>query len=186
MIHRIALTGAQGTGKSTLARAIADQARAYGRTVALYEGLGESVGGGGLALGERAGADSIRAFVRLHHAREAAASAEIQVFDRSLLDTLAYARVLDCLDAMEMKELGQVTIASCRRIMDLLWLRVTTDYPVRNPTDETPEFRRAIDAAIGAIAREQAIRLIEHAIPPERIDDIASAVCEGINLQKRS
>jgi predicted ATPase len=174
MNHRISLTGAQGTGKSTLAHAIAHQLRAGGLDVALHVGLGDEVAGGGLPIGALAGAESVRAFVNLHQAREAAASKAVQIFDRCLLDTLAYAHVLACLPPDELESLRKATVASCARLTRLIWLRVTTDYPVLSGTDETPEFRRAIDAAIGRVVHDNGIALVQHAIPPERIEDIVA------------
>ena len=94
VIHRISLTGSQGTGKSTLARAIADRLLAAGHEVALYGGLGDEVAGGASPPAPSPARRSVRAFVRLHLAREAAASGAVQIFDRCLLDTLAYAHVL--------------------------------------------------------------------------------------------
>src|SRR4051812_9926619 len=91
VIHRISLTGAQGTGKSTLARAIAERLRIAGRPATLYEGLGDEVARSGLATGALADAESVRTFARLHAAREGQASDDVQVFDRCLLDGLAYA-----------------------------------------------------------------------------------------------
>jgi predicted ATPase len=176
LIHRISLTGAQGTGKSTLAGAIADRLSLEGLDVTLHVGLGDDVAAGGLPTGARAGAESVRAFVTLHRTREAAASGAVQIFDRCLLDTLAYAHVLACLPPDELERLRNITIASCARLTRLIWLRVTTDYPVQRPTDETPEFRRAIDAAIGTLAQRHGIALVPHAIPPDRIEDIVSDV----------
>jgi thymidylate kinase len=182
---RISLTGAQGTGKSTLARAIADRLIAEGRAVALYEGLGHDVARSGLATGALAGAESVRAFARLHRTREAAAAGALQIFDRCLLDALAYAQVLRCLPAVEFDDLRRDTIASCARLTMLLWLRVTVEYPVQGPLDETSEFRTAVDEAIGGVARQNGITLIEHAIPPDRVDDIASAVAESLAKYRR-
>jgi hypothetical protein len=53
---------------------------------------------------------------------------------------------------------------------------VTHDYPVLTASDETPEFRRAIDAAIGRLAGDNAIMLFECAIPPQQVDDVVAAV----------
>jgi hypothetical protein len=174
MSYRMSMTGAQGTGKSTLAQAIAERLSAQGVTgVQLRRGAGDHVTAVGFLTGQRANAEGVRAFARLHFEREAEAGGVAIVFDRCLLDTLAYATVLDCLPTDEYKTLRQSTVKSCSRMDQLLWLRVTTDYPVTSPRDETPEFRRAIDAAIGRLAADNGIALSEHRVPPESIDEIA-------------
>jgi predicted ATPase len=179
---RISLTGAQGTGKSTLARAIAERLHSPRREILLHEGIGNAVAGSGLATGALGTAESVRTFVRLHRARDAApSSAAVQIFDRCLLDAFAYAHVLACLPKRELEELRRATIESCAGLARLIWLRVSHDYPVMTPRDETPEFRRAIDAAIGRLARENAIALIEHALFPDRIDDITAEVQAFVN-----
>jgi predicted ATPase len=178
VIHRISLTGAQGTGKSTLARAIADRLLADGRDVALHAGLGGQVARYGHATGALASSESVRTFVRMHRDREAASEKAVQVFDRCLLDALAYAHVLACLPGDELEDLRLATIASCARLTRLLWLRVTVDYPVLGAADESPAFRRAIDGAIGYLARDYGIMLVEHAIPPDRPADIARTLRE--------
>jgi predicted ATPase len=176
-MYRISLTGAQGTGKSTLARAIATQLRIDGIVgVQACSGVGDQVTLAGFATGARAGVDAVRRFAQLHQAREAAATGSVLVFDRCLLDTLAYAEVLDCMSGADFDSLRDAAVVSCRRFAQLLWLRVTHDYPVLTPSDETPEFRRAIDAAIGRLARDNAITLFEYAMPPQQIDDIVEAV----------
>jgi len=176
-MYRISLTGAQGTGKSTLARAIGAQLRIDGVVgVEICSGVGERVALSGFATGARAGIDAVRHFAQLHQAREAAATGRVLVFDRCLLDTLAYAEVLGCMSDAEFASLRAAAIASSRRFAQLVWLRVTHDYPVLTPSDETPEFRRAIDAAIGRLARDNAITLFEYAMPPQQIDDIVGAV----------
>lgn len=176
-IHRIALTGAQGTGKSTLARALVARFKAAGRfDVDGYFGLGVAIADAGHRTGALADAAALRHFAEAHMAREAGAVAPVQVFDRCLLDALAYARVLGCLDAAELATLTQAAQASCGRIAQLLWLRITSDYPVLNERDESLELRRAIDAAIGQLARAYAVPLIEHAVPPDSIEGIVEGV----------
>lgn len=178
MVYRISLTGAQGTGKSTLARAIVDRLRdVRALDVELCTGVGSQVAGAGFTTGAGASREGLLAFAALHQQREAAASAPIQVFDRCLIDTLAYARVLGCLTAHQLARLEAATVAASRRVTQLLWLRVTTDYPVLTSSDETPEFRRAIDAAIGQLAKERSIALDECAMPPDRLDAVVERVC---------
>lgn len=187
MSYRIAFTGAQGTGKSTLAKAVAARLQAGGAgPVRAWLGIGGDVATAGLAVGEQAGAPAVRRFAELHRVREARADADatggVQVFDRCLLDTLAYADVLGCLDAAEFERLRAAAAASSARCGQLLWLRVTQDYAVLDARDESPAFRRAIDAAIGRLAAASGIALLEHAMPPEPLDAVVEAVlrrCPG-------
>src|SRR6185503_409306 len=98
MSYQIGLTGAQGTGKSTLARAVVARLEAEGiGDIESCFGLGEGIVGAGLVTGARAGPETVRLFARTHIAREASEGGVVRVFDRALLDTLAYAEVLECL-----------------------------------------------------------------------------------------
>lgn len=174
LAYRIALTGAQGTGKSTLARVLLGRFRESGvDDVDALVGVGATVGATGHAVGSTATAATVRLFAAEHLAREHAAAAQVQLFDRCMLDALAYARVLDVLPRDELAELHRTTAASMAACAMVVWMRVSADYPVVTERDESPEFRRAIDAAIGECSRELGVALIEHAVPPDTIDAIA-------------
>lgn len=161
--YRISLTGAQGTGKSTLARAIAARLRAQGiADIVANDSAGPAVVAQGHATGSRAGVETLRLFARLHQVREAEAAGAVAVFDRCLLDTLAYALVLGGLGAAELAALQQAALMSSRRADQLLWCRIAGDYPVQGPHDETPAFRREIDAAIGRLVRDHRLPACEH------------------------
>jgi len=177
MHYRIAMTGAQGTGKSTLARAVGTALRDAGvADVQESAGLGAYLAQAGHRIGARAGAETVRQFARAHIAREASTVGAVRVFDRCLLDTLAYARVLGCLPHAEFNALTRATVASSTRFAELVWLRVTHDYLELSERDESPAFRRAIDAAIGALAHEHGILLREHAIPPDSAAELATKI----------
>lgn len=174
--YRILLTGAQGTGKSTLARAIAARLRAEGTTdVAGLDSAGAAISAQGHATGHRAPADTVRLFARLHQAREAESGFAVGVFDRCLLDTLAYALVLGCLGAEELDRLQAAAIASSRRADQLLWCRIASDYPAQGPQDETPAFRREIEAAIGQVVRAHRLPVHEH---PDAVGQAGAIVDE--------
>jgi len=160
--YRILLTGAQGTGKSTLAKAIRARFRAEGNAdIADHESVGPALLAQGHATGSRADADTVRLFARLHWDREAHAVGAVAVLDRCLLDTLAYALVLDCLGAVELARLQQAALMSSRRAERLLWCRIASDYPVQGPHDESPAFRREIDATIGRLVRAHSLPVSE-------------------------
>jgi predicted ATPase len=175
--YRILLTGAQGTGKSTLARAISARLRAEGTDgLASLDSAGGAVSAQGHTTGGRAGADTVRLFARLHQAREAEGHFAVGVFDRCLLDTLAYALVLDCLDAAELQRLQAAALASSRRADQLLWCRIACDYPAQGPQDETPAFRREIDAAIARVVSAHRLPVREH---PDAVGQ-AGAIVEEV------
>lgn len=177
MTYRIALTGAQGTGKSTLARALVEGLAAAGvADVHGYLGLGTTVSEAGHRVGGQADAEAVRHFFQAHLTREAEAQGSVQVFDRCLLDALAYAQVLGCFGREEFDSLCEAVKESSAGLARLLWLRITSDYPVLTPQDESPELRRAIDSAIGHLARTHAIPLIEIAVTPESIEGIVQDV----------
>jgi predicted ATPase len=86
----IAVTGAQGSGKSTIVRALME--RLEGRMMPLVpvQGIGAFVGSLKFPLGESATRDTISAFLLEHVRRERHAPSDA-VFDRCLIDLVAYA-----------------------------------------------------------------------------------------------
>jgi len=96
----IAITGAQGSGKSTVAGELAQQLNARGIAIEAVHGIGAYVGALKFPLGESATRDTISAFLLEHVRRERHAPA-IAVFDRCLIDLVAYAIIqLDPTDPM--------------------------------------------------------------------------------------
>jgi predicted ATPase len=179
------MTGAQGTGKSILTRAVCDALRDAGVTdVRRYVGLGTSPWVAGLRLGVRADAETVRQFAYAHITRESSGSGQGQVFDRCLLDTLAYAHVLGCLPHGEFRALTRATVASSARFAQIAWLRVTNDYPASSARDEPADFRRRIDAAIGMLARAHRMALHEHAMSPDSVDDLARRIVSRFLSQR--
>lgn len=190
---RVAFTGAQGTGKSTLARALGQALRAAGvarvtEHLGLGQGLvqarhpGDATALASLALGERASAQALRAVQAWHLAREAEADADaaaapgVQVFDRCLLDSLAYADVLGGLAADEQQALAQAAQASARRLRLLVAMRITGDYPVLSEQDESPGFRRAVEQAILSRAQAWGLPLLPLALSGPEIAPAAQAL----------
>jgi predicted ATPase len=193
-VHRIALTGAQGTGKSTLARHIAQALGGQADVdVRLYTGLGDFALANRLATGMVADASTVRALARWHLEREAGACAAanaptsppvartVVILDRCLLDTLAYAEVLACLPAAELHELRQAAGRSSRMFEQLLFIRITSDYPVTSVLDETPEFRRAVEQAIEAAGTSLGLAMTEVRLsPPMQPERVCREVLERL------
>jgi len=86
----IAITGAQGSGKSTVARGVAQQLNARGIATVALQGIGAYVSALNFPLGESATSDTIAAFLLEHIKRERHAP-PMAVFDRCLVDLVAYA-----------------------------------------------------------------------------------------------
>ena len=99
----------------------------------------------GMATGALSSVESVRTFVRLHRARDATGStAAVQLFDRCLLQMRSRMRVLAMPAEGGTRGTARgIRLSSRARLARLLWLRVTHDYPVVSPRDETPQFRRA-------------------------------------------
>jgi len=157
----IAVTGAQGTGKSTFARALHRLVRdELCQDVELLTDIGAVV-----EL-QRQGAswtarDRVLAFAAEHMRRERVATAPIVILDRCLLDALAYASVLGCLQTDEHKALLRAAAVSLRRVALAFRLRVTADYPITGAADESPALRRRIDDAIEVLATSLGVTLRE-------------------------
>jgi predicted ATPase len=86
----IAVTGAQGSGKSTIARALVKRLKGPMTASVPVQGIGAYVGALNFPLGESATHDTIIAFLLEHVRRERHAPPDA-VFDRCLIDLVAYA-----------------------------------------------------------------------------------------------
>src|ERR1019366_1837045 len=112
-----AITGAQGVGKTTLARAIFETCRARTSvTCELLKGIGQRAKDSGHPLGSDATTATIYAFAAEHLRRERKCTAELIIQDRCLLDLLAYVRVLDVLDQAALEMLQEVALTSLASI----------------------------------------------------------------------
>ena len=86
----IAVTGAQGSGKSTIVRALVERLEGRMTPLVSVQGIGAYVGSLKFPLGESATRDTISAFLLEHVRRERHAPPDA-VFDRCLIDLVAYA-----------------------------------------------------------------------------------------------
>lgn len=160
-VLRVAITGAQGAGKSTLGSALERWARRQlDPRARLYAGLGDAVFAGLDAIERTQPAARVRAFVAAHLAREAALEPGLALLDRCLLDAAAYAQVLACLPAGEWSALEDRLRASMAATAAVLVVPIAADYPVLAEADESPAFRRRIETAILALGQRLAAPLV--------------------------
>ena len=86
----VAVTGAQGSGKSTIVRALVERLEHSTMSLVPVQGIGAYVASLKFPLGESATRDTITAFL-LEHVRRERRAPPAAVFDRCLTDLVAYA-----------------------------------------------------------------------------------------------
>lgn len=152
---RVAITGAQGVGKTTLARDLF--AICHDRTrisCELLQGIGQRVKGAGYPLGQAATSDTIYAFAAEHLRRERTCQSELVIQDRCMIDLLAYVQVLGLLEEPALRMLKEATLFSLAAIDLILYVPMFEALRSAGTGVETPEFRAKIDAVIPEVARE--------------------------------
>ena len=156
MVKRYAITGAQGTGKTTLARELCQSCNQFVGDCELLEGIGARVTAMGFPLGSRATPDTLCAFAAEHIRREREASGQVVILDRCLLDLLAYGRVLgyesDAIGIL-LKELAQSSLPVLRAIF---YLPIVSGIE-SGGQHEDPVFRKQIDNEVQLCAKELGI-----------------------------
>jgi predicted ATPase len=158
---RVAVTGAQGVGKTTLARDLFAICRARtGVSCEFLQGIGHRVKEAGYPLGPAATSGTIYAFAAEHLKRERTCQAELVIQDRCLIDLLAYVRVLGLLEEPASWMLKEATLTSLETIDLILFVPICDVLRNAGTAVETPEFRARIDAAIPTIARELGVQIV--------------------------
>ena len=156
--HLIAVTGAQGVGKSTFCEklAVALQERAQ-KTVRLMAGLGQRLTAIGVPLGSNSGLNTIPVVFAAHLERQLEAANSIVIFDRCVVDALAYTRCLHLVDAFQLRLYEAVAALSAREISLMVHLRLTPFFETKGKPHEEPELRlqvsREIPKILNALAR---------------------------------
>ena len=154
MSRRVAFTGAQGVGKTTLVAAVSEKLKARS-TVAVLEGLGASVAALGVPVGEGATTETLMAFAELHLRRERLAqSAEFVLQDRCFLDLLAYARATRC-DTALYSLLSECAAWSLRRIVHVYYVPIEPFSAKSLVSRESDQFKIQVADAI----QQEATRL---------------------------
>jgi predicted ATPase len=178
---RVAVTGAQGVGKTTLARDLFAICRARtGVSCEILEGIGHRVKEAGYPLGSAATSGTVYAFAAEHLRRERTCLAELVIQDRCLIDLLAYVRVLGLLEEPALRMLQEATLTSLEGIDLILFVPMCDALRDTGTAVETPEFRARIDAAIPAVAQELGVQIVAvEGEPAERAAKAFSLVAEG-------
>ena len=152
--RRVAFTGAQGVGKTTLVAAVRKKLKTRS-AVAVLEGLGASVAEIGVPVGEVATTETLMAFAELHLRRERLAqSAEFVLQDRCFLDLLAYARAMRC-DTALYSLLSECAAWSLQRIVHVYYVPIEAFSARSLVSRESDQFRIQVADAI----QQEATRL---------------------------
>jgi len=160
--HRFAITGAQGSGKTTLAIALYEASlREFPERCALLSGIGHEVAGKGYPLGLEATAETIFAFGAAHLRRERECISALVIQDRCLVDLLAYARVRNCLGSAAVELLEQLVIYACSTFDAIFYLPISEATRAIVRSSENADFRAAVDGRIEQLSRELGLVLLE-------------------------
>lgn len=158
----VAVTGAQGVGKSTFCRSLCSRLAGAGRSdVTLLDGLGERIKALGIPLGSASDPRTIAAVFTAHLEREAAAPPGIILLDRCVVDALAYTRTLAVGTEVDRRLFECVAALASKRLGLVLHLSLSPFFSDRGAGHETPELRFAVARGIGPILDELGLRHTE-------------------------
>lgn len=188
---RVAVTGAQGVGKTTLARDLFTICSAHTEvSCEILQGIGQRVKAAGYPLGTSATSETVCAFAAEHLRRERDVLADLVVQDRCLLDLLAYVRILGLLNGPALRMLQEVTLTSLKAIDLILFVPMCEAIRNAGTVVEPPEFRAQIDTAIPMIAQELGVHMVAvEGTPPERVAKAFSFVvkiAQGVAFDQRN
>jgi predicted ATPase len=148
----VAVTGAQGVGKSTFCHALVSRLQQAGREdVRLFDGLGDNLKAMGVPLGSKSTPQTIFAVWATHLEREASVAGGLVVLDRCIVDALAYTRVLNLSSELERRVLEQAAILAAERLGFVVHLECSTFFADKRGSHETAEDRRRVADEIGVV-----------------------------------
>lgn len=141
----VAITGAQGVGKSTFCRELASTLRTMlGEDVLLLDDLGATVSAMGVPLGSSSTKQTISAVWTTHLEREDRAPGGMVILDRCVVDALAYTRVLDLGTDLDRRLLEAVGRLASNRLSFVIHLTLSGFFADRGASHETPHHRQAV------------------------------------------
>ena len=147
----VAVTGAQGVGKSTFCNALRDALAEQGHRVTLLAGLGAALTAQGFIMGKKADERAVAAVVREHLRREREAPEGIVILDRCLIDMLAYVRTLGVTPPPLSDVYEELVKAVAPRVKLVVLLEKSEAFEVSNAQHEDVVFRDQIDREIQAV-----------------------------------
>lgn len=156
----VAVTGAQGVGKSTFCNALRDALAAQGHRVTLLAGLGAALSAQGFVMGKMADERAVAAVAREHLRREREAPEGIVILDRCLIDMLAYVRTLGVTPPPLSDVYEELVKAVTPRLKLLVFLEKSEAFEVSSAQHEDVVFRDRIDREIQAVLSELPLQIL--------------------------
>lgn len=174
----VAVTGAQGVGKSTFCRALVGRLRSlFSEPVPLFDDLGARVTAMNVPFGSSSTPETIAAVWTTHLEREADAPDGLVLLDRCVVDALAYTRMLRLGTELDRKLFESVGLLASARLGLVIHLNLSDFFKDRGAPHETPQLRYGVASQIGMILTDWDLPRIElDAAAPTAIEDAAMAV----------
>lgn len=174
----IAVTGAQGVGKSTFCNALVTRLRQAGRQdVRLFNGLGDNLKALGVPLGSKSTPQTIFAVWATHLEREASVAGGLAVLDRCIVDALAYTRVLNLSSELERRVLEQAAVLAAQRLGFVVHLEFSSFFADTGGSHETAEDRRRVADEIRVVLSQLDLpRINLHAEDPTSLTAALDAI----------
>jgi predicted ATPase len=177
----IAITGAQGVGKSTLIDALQNEISRFGPCTS-HKNLGASAALNGVPVGENANWLTILEFARLHIKREREIAEGIHILDRCFVDLLAYARQRCGTQAILLNMIEELTRSSLANYHLVVRIPIIPCLSQSRSANESTEFRFQIETSICKVLNDLTVDRVDliTTTPMKRVGEIIAA------LQKRA
>jgi thymidylate kinase len=156
----VAVTGAQGVGKSTFCNALRDALAEQGYRVTLLAGLGAALSAQGFVMGKKADERAVAAVVREHLRREREAPEGIVILDRCLIDMLAYVRTLGVTPPPLSDVYDELVKALAPRLNIVVLLEKSETFKMSSAQHEDVVFRDKIDREIQTVLSELSLHVL--------------------------
>lgn len=171
----IAITGAQGVGKSTLASGLE---REFSRLTigpcTAHQNLGQTASSKGVPLRQHANHLTIMEFARLHSRRERQLFSGIHLLDRCFVDVLAYARTVCAEQTILIQLIEELTRASLAGVSLVVRVPMIPCLAESRSANESTQFRTQIDQVIQRILPDMQVNYLEvgSTTPEERVYEV--------------